>query len=408
MPRILVVDDDAAIRETWDDLLWSQGYEVEAVSEGREALTRLETQAFDLMLLDVLLPHLNGFAVMERLRMHASLRELPVILVSGLYQASHHRAEMMARFQIADYLDKPVPASVLLAAVERAVGPGEAAATTERPSVSAPAVSSPSVAHLVDDDARAEHAEVEADAKRSFGASPFSLQGSLAKTPVAQVLGRLWRQRASGALLLRREAAKKIVYVRDGTVYHVKSNLVGECLGHMLVHEHLISESDCEASIAQMKRSRKQQGEVLVAMGALTERNLAFALGLQLETKLFDTFAWPQGAFRFNSSAPLPKAERVLDLEGAAIVVEGVRRVMDETRLRTLMRPVLDVPLDWTRAEASGEALGLEETQRQALRSMHLPESTRVLLSKLPLAPAESLRLVYTLIALESLKPAAV
>ncbi|MEK7705270.1 MAG: DUF4388 domain-containing protein, partial [Myxococcota bacterium] len=164
----------------------------------------------------------------------------------------------------------------------------------------------------------------------------------------------------------------------------------------------------CEASIAQMKRSRKQQGEVLVAMGALTERNLAFALGLQLETKLFDTFAWPQGAFRFNSSAPLPKAERVLDLEGAAIVVEGVRRVMDETRLRTLMRPVLDVPLDWTRDEASGEALGLEETQRQALRSMHLPESTRVLLSKLPLAPAESLRLVYTLIALESLKPAAV
>ena len=64
----------------------------------------------------------------------------------------------------------------------------------------------------------------EADAKRGFGASPFSLQGALAKTPVAQVLGRLWRQHASGALLLRREAVgiAFIVWWIDGTCRECK------------------------------------------------------------------------------------------------------------------------------------------------------------------------------------------
>lgn len=410
MPRILVVDDDAAIRETWCDLLWSQGYEVETAVEGREVIPRLEASPFDLLILDVLIPHLNGFAVIERLRAHHTLRELPVVLVSGLYLAIHHRAEMITRYQVVEYLDKPVRASQLLAVVERAVGPGNAEIAAARPSV-APSpthleISPPQSERLVDDAARAEHAEVEEDAKRSFGVSPFILQGSIAKTPVAQLLGRLWRQRASGALLLRREAAKKIVYVRDGSAYHVKSNLVSECLGQMLVRERLLSVRDCEASITEMKRSRKQQGEVLIAMGALTQRNLDFALTLQVESKLFDTFAWTQGAFRFSSSAPLPAVAQRLDLDGAAVIVEGIRRAMDETRLRTLMRPVLDLPLNWASDQAGHESLGLDDVHQRELRAMQLPESTRVLLTKLPLPPADSLRLVYTLIALEALKPA--
>lgn len=419
MPRILIVDDDHVIQELLHEVFTDAGYEVESCSDGIQVIPRLTEKPFDLVVLDVLIPHLNGFGVLEAMRGDPVLRDVAVIMVSGIYRSRSRRREMMESFGVVEYLDKPLSPDQLLDLVERAVGPGEPAdpVLPERePARRAPVrVGSrirpaPTIGQgesneerLVEPEARNESREVEQDAADGFPTSAFLLQGSIERHPVAALLGRLWHDRASGALLLRRGEVKKIVYVDGGTAYAVKSNLVSECLGQVLVRERLITEEVCAASVTRMKETGRPQGQILVEMQAMTEKNLAFALELQLEAKLFHTFEWEEGEFRHNPTASLPPRGPKLEWGGSALVIEGIRRAFDETRLRGLMIPVLDVPLTWRDPDFDLGSVGLTSSELWIVDTIELPRTARELLSSSEAPPTELLRVLYSLIAVELL-----
>ena len=75
----------------------------------------------------------------------------------------------------------------------------------------------------------------------------------------------------------------------------MKSNLVSECLGQLLVRERIISQRELEASIRDMKSSGAKQGQVLMKMGSISQKNLDYGLALQFETKVLEPFGWEQG-----------------------------------------------------------------------------------------------------------------
>jgi two-component system response regulator RegX3 len=79
--RILVVEDETPIRTGLTDVLVFHGYAVEGAADGREGLARALSGRFDLILLDVMLPGLDGFAICERVR--AADREQPIILLTA-------------------------------------------------------------------------------------------------------------------------------------------------------------------------------------------------------------------------------------------------------------------------------------------------------------------------------------
>ena len=66
--RILVVDDDPALRQTISIVLREQGYDVDAAESGHQMLEMLEAHCPDLVLLDVLMPQMDGFQLLERLK----------------------------------------------------------------------------------------------------------------------------------------------------------------------------------------------------------------------------------------------------------------------------------------------------------------------------------------------------
>jgi two-component system response regulator RegX3 len=80
-PRILVVEDEAAIREGLVDVLVYHGYRVDAVADGREGLKRALSGQYDLLLLDVMLPGRDGFAICDEVRKVD--REQPIILLTA-------------------------------------------------------------------------------------------------------------------------------------------------------------------------------------------------------------------------------------------------------------------------------------------------------------------------------------
>lgn len=456
MPTILVVDDDRAVQQMLVDLLEEHGYAANTCRDGNQVIPQLQKKPCDLVILDVLIPHLNGFVLMEQMRAEPGMEDLPVIMISGIYRSRNHRVEMTTKYKVIDYLDKPLNTDRLLGLIENIVGPGDPEGRALSAEVSDPEAA---IAAELQDDARRvigagrepvpldnpkqepieldrpkrhaadaipeerrlseedenkmfeeslvdETSFIEEESRASFRTSALLLQGLIKTTPMAQVLGRIWDERASGGLLVRRKKVKKIIHIRNGNPESVKSNLVNECLGQILLRERLITIDECEASITHMKAEGRRQGEVLVAMGCLTANNLAFALELQIETKIFDTFTWAEGEYRFNSSLDMPPVENPPPWTGPALVVEGIRRTFDETRLRKQMLPVLDVPLMFPDDQIDLASLGFSEREQQAIEAIIPPQTTRELIDIMPLDPPDTLRVIYSLIALQILEPA--
>ena len=113
--KLLVVDDDEGNREMLARRLKRLGHQTVLASNGREALERLRAAPFDLMLLDIQMPELNGYEVLHALRADAALSQLPVIVLS----ASDDNARVASCIEMGaeDYLPKPFDPVLLRARI---------------------------------------------------------------------------------------------------------------------------------------------------------------------------------------------------------------------------------------------------------------------------------------------------
>ena len=114
--RVLVVEDDPSVRETATLLLERAGLRVTAAGDGREALERLATHHFDLVLLDVMLPVVDGFEVCRTIRQDS---QVPIVMLT----ARADTADIVAGLDLGadDYLTKPFQGAELVARVRAAL-----------------------------------------------------------------------------------------------------------------------------------------------------------------------------------------------------------------------------------------------------------------------------------------------
>jgi phosphoserine phosphatase RsbU/P len=113
---LLVVDDNEDNRYTLTRRLNREGYQnLTTATNGREALDRMAAQPFDLVLLDVMMPDMNGYEVLEHVKANASLRDVPIIMISALDEIESviRCIELGAE----DYLNKPFNPVLLRARV---------------------------------------------------------------------------------------------------------------------------------------------------------------------------------------------------------------------------------------------------------------------------------------------------
>ena len=113
--RILIVDDTEAIRELLARRLGREGHHVVEVANGRAALDRVALEIFDLILLDMMMPDLNGYEVLARLKADARFRHIPVIVISALDEIDSVVRCIEAGAE--DYLSKPFDPVLLRARI---------------------------------------------------------------------------------------------------------------------------------------------------------------------------------------------------------------------------------------------------------------------------------------------------
>lgn len=340
--HILVVDDDRSTQRVLADALKRQGFEVTVEQDGEWALKTFQNRRFDAVLLDVLLPAVHGYEVARQMREMPFGKSTPIIMISGVYKNAIHQREAVQKHGASAFLEKPIDLHQLTETLRAALG--DRFPTEQRPTAPLPPVEEdlPLGESLADDTQRFEIDVVEQQSPQvlSDHEAATAFRGDFTLRSFAEVLAELYRARVSGAILLRRKQVKKIVYVRDGTPELVKSNLLVECLGRILVREKMISEAECEESLRRMRATRRMQGTVLVEMGCISPHNLQYALITQLAEKLYDVFRWDAGEYHFNPHVALPAEPLSLGMTCAQLIHEGVRRAYDERRLAAAFKGV--------------------------------------------------------------------
>ena len=109
MARILIVEDEVSIQSLLHDFIQEAGYEVELAADGVEAITKFNERPFDLILLDIMLPKIDGYGVCEVIRQKS---DVPIIMVTAL---DNEQAQIKGLdLNVDDYITKPFSMPILI------------------------------------------------------------------------------------------------------------------------------------------------------------------------------------------------------------------------------------------------------------------------------------------------------
>jgi CheY-like chemotaxis protein len=123
MKKILVVEDDPVNQMILSDFLSANGYLTVAASSGPEGIEKFDSEAPDLMLVDVQLPRKNGFELVREIKSRPNSKAPPILLMSAVYSDRDQSSRTIQLGALADgYLSKPFDLVQLLSQVRKLLG----------------------------------------------------------------------------------------------------------------------------------------------------------------------------------------------------------------------------------------------------------------------------------------------
>ena len=360
---LLLVHEDQQAARVHAETLEAEGFDVVCVFDGRHALDALRDRRPSFVLLDALLPRMDGFEILAEMRADESLRSIPVLLLSSGDVTPEER-ERAKRFGAIGIESMPVAPDRLVARVLAATKSGIEGAAGER-------------------------------------CATIPSAGTLRDLPVPELFHGLRRMRFDGVLLLEHGKKKKAVEWREGWPAAVRSNLRSECLDHHLVREGLIDKRALDASSARVRAGEGMQGQILVAMEVLDEETLVEALRKHALEKFFELFTWRDGRFALRPGKRVQRGSSIA-IEGhpAGLFVEGVRRAFPLKQIDRFFgnhASAYLAPVEGS--ESDFEALATSEEERAWVSKL----DGRVRLGELCKAPEWLKRFAFALISIEVL-----
>ncbi|MFA5410670.1 MAG: response regulator [Candidatus Omnitrophota bacterium] len=120
--KILIADDQEEILKMLEQSLRQNNYSVVAVSRGRDALRMANLDKPDLVLLDIAMPDMDGYAIASDLRNNKSLKDVPIIFLTGKELESAGIEKRIQDLGAYDYITKPCDLQDLLAKIKKSIG----------------------------------------------------------------------------------------------------------------------------------------------------------------------------------------------------------------------------------------------------------------------------------------------
>jgi DNA-binding response OmpR family regulator len=452
--RILVVDDSPTIRKVVSSILLDREYEPLLAEDGQVALELLGTEKVDLVLLDFVMPKMNGYQFCRELRANPELKNLPVVLMSA--KGDKIRGQFVEQTGAIDAITKPFDARGLVAVVEGALKrqeegragpvpdaeamPADDAGILEELRVSRPSLSDdpalrrvqaaqefavaierivrgelkklrrlpPGTDDLVktaiERSIRPETMAALATLLRALSYSENTrevLAGDVGVISIAEVLQLLDLQRQTGALSVFTREAEITLHVRSGRVdFAAWRGLSPEFLiGRYLVEDGAVTRDRLASALETRGSPYKLIGEALLEQGAVGKDAVRRALVRQTSELVYEVVRWKSGRFSFNVGVEHPAATKAaLAMETSALVMEGFRRV-DEWRLIEGSFDFDDVlyPDQGAIERLDGET-NLTAPERNVLAAIDSEKTIRELVNQLPQSSFEVCKILYQLL----------
>ena len=451
--RILVVDDSPTIRKVVGSILAARAYEPILAEDGQAALELLEHERVDLVLLDFVMPRMNGYQFCRELRAHGELRNLPVVLMSA--KGDKIREQFVDQTGAIDAITKPFDARGLVAVVEGALkkhGEGRAgpvphadtmpvddagmlvALRNSRPNLSddptvrklqAAQEFSSAIEHVLFAELKKlkklpEGAEdlIKTALERSIRPDTMNalatllrslsygenthevLAGDVSVISIAEVLQLLDLQRQTGALGVFTREAEITLYVRNGRVDFASwQGLSPEFLfGRYLVEDGAVNRDQLKSALESRPGQGRLLGEALVDQVSLRPEAVRRALVRQTSELVYEVVRWKSGRFAFTVGAESAAASKAkLGMETSALVMEGFRRV-DEWRLIEGSFDFDDVLYPDQGAIERLHEINLRSEERKVLAAIDGQRTIRELVNDTPQSSFEVCKILYQLL----------
>ncbi len=118
--RILIVDDDEMVLMALNELLKPEGYEVDSVGSARDALNKINENRYDLLMLDIIMPEINGLELCKKIRAREDYRETPIVFLTAKSREEDRAIGLEAGANL--FLSKPISPEKLLGIVSETLG----------------------------------------------------------------------------------------------------------------------------------------------------------------------------------------------------------------------------------------------------------------------------------------------
>lgn len=318
--RVLVVDDSPTILRVVGGLLARQGFEVDLARDGAAGLLKIREAAFDLVLLDFVMPRMNGYQFCRELRaLEGTRAQTPVVLMSA--KTDRIRGQFVQQTGATDAITKPFDERSLVAVVEGAIARARAKVAVGAARHHVPSDPPPSEVRLT---ISGEHAIVRE-----------ALSGDFSIIPIAEILQLLSLQRQTGLLRVSTGRAVAHVGFRDGAVQlaRLEGGAEDHRFGRWAIESGVLDRTALAELLEGGLTNDRRIGEALVAKGLMEAPAVREVLARQTAEAIYELVRWTAGKF-VHLAGPLPPeaAAAKLDLGVSGLLLEGFRRV-DEWRL---------------------------------------------------------------------------
>jgi CheY-like chemotaxis protein len=366
--HIILVDDDQNIRRFLDEFLKLKGFKVSSFSSAEDALPEINKGDFSIAIFDIVLPGISGREACAKIRENSTTANRPIILMTAIHRGTDQAQKAKEEYGATEYLLKPFSLDTLYQKVLELLG--------EEYRVS--------------------------DIKERETAT---IQGTLTETGFPKLLHDLYALKATGLLHVTLNERKKVVYFVEGYPIFVRSNLIRECLGKLLVRKGIIDERECEESLKRVKETGRLQGTVLIEMGYLTPQQLHDVLKLQASEKLLEIFSWQNGEYRFNHAQDFKKNITRINLSPATLILQGLRKFYSEETLDKVLEPHLNYyPALSTNPHYRFQDIDLTAKDASLLAECRGDKTFEEILEKYPLSRFENKQLLTALVTVKMLE----
>jgi CheY-like chemotaxis protein len=458
--RVLVIDDSPTITKVVQLVLTRAGYDVHTAPDGEAGLAAVRADRPDVILLDFVMPKMNGYQFCRELTADPKLRDIPVVLMSAKGdQVGERFVKVMG---IVDYITKPFSPEAITAVVQHTLGKyGPTGSADDGPSL----VTGEDLVAATDDADRAharsaalaqlrsglvelvgarvaelvafagtagDDAPVTVDAAALVEAARTALddaslsrllaaidpglldggvpglRGDLRVVPLAEVLQLLDAQEQSGVLTVERSGARVDIYFRRGRVDQATAHGVPDefLLGRFVLDAELMPRAQLESLLEARAPGARPLGHQLIKLGHLTEADVRACLTRQSSELIYEILRWRHGRFRFAAGLELPPdvIDAALGLDVEAVLMEGYRRV-DEWHL--IERAIDNFDIVFLRNEDSVAQMGRGRLTRDELAVLELvngKNTVKEIIRKSRMGSFEVSKMLYRLLSIKLIR----